>query len=147
VWKKNGRNTAEWDAMNHPEKISQRALKVLVAEDNIINQRIAVEMLHALGHTGVVVGDGTIALKCLAKLTFDVVLMDVMMPNMDGLETLAAIRAKEQTQRSHLPIIIVTAHTEPGEAARFRRAGADGYLPKPLDQAVLKAELHRLFPY
>jgi two-component system, sensor histidine kinase and response regulator len=147
VWEKNGGNTAALDAMNQPAKAPPRALKVLVAEDNIINQRIAVEMLHALGHTGVVVGDGVIALKCLAKLTFDVVLMDVMMPHMDGLAALAAIRAKEQTQGAHLPIIMVTAHTEPGEAARFRRAGADGYVPKPLDQDVLKAELHRLFPY
>jgi CheY-like chemotaxis protein len=147
VWEENGGNTAELDAMNQPAKASPRALKVLVADDNIINQRIAVEMLHSLGHTGVVVGDGAIALKCLAKLTFDVVLMDVMMPNMDGLAALAAIRAKDQTQGTHLPIIMVTAHTEPGEAARFRRAGADGYVPKPLDQDVLKAELHRLFPY
>lgn len=132
--------------MDHTAKPSPRALKVLVAEDNIINQRIAVQMLHALGHTGVVVGDGVIALKCLSKLKFDVVLMDVMMPNMDGLEALAAIRAKEQTLGGHLPIVMVTAHTEPGEAARFRRAGADGYLPKPLDLDALKAELHRLIP-
>ncbi len=147
VWEKNGGNTAELDDMNHPAKTPQRALKVLVAEDNIINQRIAVEMLHSLGHTGVVVGDGVIAMKCLSKLKFDVVLMDVMMPNMDGLEALAAIRAQEQSQGGHLPIIMATAHTEPGEAARFKRAGADGYLPKPLDQDALKAELHRLFSY
>lgn len=119
---------------------------MLVAEDNIINQRIAVELLHSLGHTGVVVGDGAIALKCLAKLKFDVVLMDVMMPHMDGLEALAAIRALEYTQGGHLPIIMATAHTEPGEAARYRRAGADGYLPKPLEIDALKVELHRLFP-
>ena len=73
-----------------------KGLKVLVAEDNIINQRVAVGMLSSLGHTGVVVGDGEKALKCLAKLKFDLVLMDVMMPNMDGLEALAAIRAQEQ---------------------------------------------------
>jgi CheY-like chemotaxis protein len=144
---KNGGNTAELDTMNQTLKAQPKALKVLVAEDNIINQRIAVEQLHALGHTGVVVADGAIALKCLTKLKFDVVLMDVMMPNMDGLQALAAIRAKEQTEGGHLPIVMVTAHNEPGEATRFKRAGADGYLPKPLDVNALKAELHRLIPY
>jgi CheY-like chemotaxis protein len=121
-----------------------RALKVLVAEDNIINQRLVVAMLSSLGHTGVVVGDGEKALKCLSKLKFDVVLMDVMMPNMDGIEALQAIRAQEQETGAHLPIVMATAHTEPGDAARFKRAGADGYLSKPIDVDQLKAELERL---
>jgi CheY-like chemotaxis protein len=121
-----------------------RALKVLVAEDNIINQRLVVAMLSSLGHTGVVVGDGEKALKCLSKLKFDMVLMDVMMPNMDGIEALQAIRAQEQETGGHLPIIMATAHTEPGDAARFKRAGADGYLSKPIDVDQLKAELERL---
>jgi CheY-like chemotaxis protein len=121
-----------------------RALKVLVAEDNIINQRLVVAMLSTLGHTGVVVGDGEKALKCLSKLKFDVVLMDVMMPNMDGIEALQAIRAQEQETGGHLPIVMATAHTEPGDAARFKRAGADGYLSKPIDIDQLKAELGRL---
>jgi CheY-like chemotaxis protein len=121
-----------------------RPLKVLVAEDNTINQRLAVGMLTALGHTGVVVGDGDKALKCLAKLSFDAVLMDVMMPVMDGLEAVAAIRAQEQTTGKHQPIIMATAHVEPGDAERFKRAGADGYLAKPIDQAQLQAELARV---
>jgi CheY-like chemotaxis protein len=121
-----------------------RALKVLIAEDNIINQRLAVGMLHELGHTGVVVGDGEKALKCLAKLKFDVVLMDVMMPVMDGIQALTAIRAQEQTQGGHLPVIMATAHNEPGDAARFKRAGADGFVGKPMDLDQLKAELTRV---
>jgi len=123
---------------------SSKPLKVLVAEDNIINQRLVVAMLHSLGHTGVVVGDGEKALKCLTKLKFDVVLMDVMMPNMDGIEALQAIRAREQEQGGHLPVIMATAHTEPGDAARFKRAGADGYLSKPIEIDQLNAELLRL---
>lgn len=123
---------------------SAQPLKVLVAEDNIINQRLVVAMLHSLGHTGVVVGDGEKALKCLTKLKFDVVLMDVMMPNMDGIEALQAIRAREQEQGGHLPVIMATAHTEPGDAARFKRAGADGYLSKPIEIDQLNAELLRL---
>lgn len=121
-----------------------RALKVLVAEDNTINQRLAIAMLTALGHTGVVVGDGDKALKCLSKLSFDVVLMDVMMPQMDGLEALAAIRLQEQTTGAHLPVIMATAHTEPGDRARFKKAGADGYVGKPIDQNALQAELLRV---
>lgn len=123
---------------------SSRQLKVLVAEDNIINQRLAVGMLNALGHTGVVVGDGEKALKCLAKLKFDVVLMDVMMPVMDGVQALAAIRAEEAAQGGRLPVIMATAHAEPGDAARFKRAGADGYVAKPLEIERLKTELHRV---
>jgi len=119
-------------------------LKVLVAEDNIINQRLVVAMLSELGHTGVVVNDGAKALKCLGKLSFDVVLMDVMMPVMDGIEALQAIRAGEVEGGPRLPVVMVTSHDEPGDAARFRRAGADGYLPKPLEMEALKAELARM---
>lgn len=121
-----------------------RPLKVLVVEDNVINQRLAVSMLHALGHTGVVVGDGEKALKCLAKLRFDVVLMDVMMPVMDGLQALHAIRLQEAQSGAHLQVVMATAHVEPGDAARFKRAGADGYLTKPIEIEQLEAELHRV---
>ncbi len=131
---------ANAQSKHHPA----RPLKVLVAEDNLINQRLVVAMLSTLGHTGVVVGDGDKALKCLAKLKFDVVLMDVMMPNMDGVQALQAIRAQEQAQGGHLPVIMATAHAEPGDAARFKRAGADGYVSKPIDVEQLKAELDRL---
>ncbi len=127
-----------------PYPATGRALKVLVAEDNIINQRLVIAMLSTLGHTGVVVGDGAKALKCLTKLQFDAVLMDVMMPTMDGLEALAAIRAQEQSNGGHLPIIMATAHTEPGDAAKFKRAGADGYVAKPIEIEQLQAELARV---
>ncbi len=121
-----------------------KKLKILVAEDNIINQRIAIGLLTTLGHTGVVVGDGEKALKCLSQLKFDAVLMDVMMPIMDGLETIAQIRAKEARQGGHLSIIMATAHTEPGDAQRFMQAGADGYVAKPMELNALQAELRRV---
>jgi CheY-like chemotaxis protein len=121
-----------------------KKLKILVAEDNTINQRIAVGLLTTLGHTGVIVGDGDKALKCLSKLNFDAVLMDVMMPQMDGLEALAHIRAKEAQEGGHLPIIMATAHTEPGDAQRFIQAGADGYVAKPMALKALQAELRRV---
>jgi CheY-like chemotaxis protein len=119
-------------------------LKVLVAEDNIINQRLVVGMLTQLGHTGMVVNDGAKALKCLSKMKVDVVLMDVMMPNMDGLEALAAIRELEASQGGHVPIIMATSHDEPGDAARYKRAGADGYLSKPLEIERLQSEISRV---
>lgn len=121
-----------------------RPLKILVAEDNTINQRLVVGMLSTLGHTGVVVGDGEKALKCLAKLQFDAVLMDVMMPLVDGMEALAAIRAQEQQTGAHLPVIMATAHTESGDKARFRQAGADGYVAKPIEIEQLRTELQRV---
>jgi CheY-like chemotaxis protein len=131
--------------MNRPTSAGAgRKLKVLVAEDNIINQRLVIGMLGALGHTGVVVGDGEKALRCLAQLQFDVVLMDVMMPVMDGIQALANIRSREQETGMHQPIIMATAHVEPGDAARFRRAGADGYVAKPIEIELLQSELDRV---
>ena len=118
-----------------------RPLKVLVAEDNVINQRVVIGMLTNLGHTGVIVGDGEKALRCLEKLKFDVVLMDVMMPNMDGIQALASIRAKETGTGGHIPVIMATSHDEPDDRARFQRAGADGYLAKPLQLELLRKEL------
>jgi CheY-like chemotaxis protein len=123
---------------------SAAGLKVLVAEDNIINQRLVVGMLTQLGHTGMVVNDGAKALKCLSKMKVDLVLMDVMMPNMDGLEALAAIRKLEESEGGHIPIIMATSHDEPGDAARYKRSGADGYLSKPLEIGRLEAEISRV---
>ena len=124
--------------------VAATGLKVLVAEDNIINQRLVVGMLTQLGHTGMVVNDGAKALKCLSKIKVDLVLMDVMMPNMDGLEALAAIRELEASQGGHVPIIMATAHDEPGDAARYKRSGADGYLSKPLEIGRLQSEISRV---
>lgn len=124
--------------------IPRRRLKILVAEDNVINQKIVTGLLSQLGHTGVIVSDGEKALKCLAKLQFDAVLMDVMMPNMDGLEALAHIREQEKASGMRLPVVMATAHDEHGDRARFERAGADGYVPKPMALEALHAELERV---
>lgn len=120
------------------------SLRVLVAEDNLINQRMALAMLTGLGHTGVVVGDGEKALKCLSKLKFDLVLMDVMMPVLDGLGALAAIRAQEQTTGAYMPVIMATAHTDPVEIQSFLALGADGYVAKPMEIGKLQAEFKRV---
>ncbi len=121
-----------------------RALHVLVAEDNIINQRVAIAMLKRLGHTGVVVDDGEKAMRALAQMKFDVVLLDVMMPIMDGLQVLAAVRANEQHTRVHQPIVMATAHDSPGDRERLLLSGADGYVAKPVDAPRLQAEFERV---
>ena len=115
-----------------------------MAEDSVINQKLAIAALGSLGHTGVVVNDGEKALRCLAQLSFDLVLMDVMMPVMDGLQALAAIRARERQGHAHLPVIMATSHNLPGDRERYLLSGADGYVAKPLDFARLQAEITRV---
>jgi CheY-like chemotaxis protein len=130
--------------MNEVPCMSNRPLKVLVAEDNLINQRLVTALLKTLGHTGVVVADGDKALKCLSQLQFDAVLMDVMMPVMDGLEALCALREQEKVTGTYLPVVMATAHAEPGDAEKFQAMGADGYVCKPIALEDLQKELARV---
>ncbi|MFZ6814314.1 response regulator [Undibacterium sp. Rencai35W] len=129
--------------MAQHSRSSSQSLSVLVVDDDYFMQRMAVTVLEALGHTGVVVDDGRKALDCLSKRRFDVVLMDVMMPVMDGLEALAAIRGREH-MGSRQRIIMVTGHAEPTDRMRLEQAGADGYISKPIDIAQLLRELDRV---
>ncbi len=122
-----------------------KPLKVLVADDNPVNRRLMISILGVMGHTGMVVRDGVDALKCLSKHPFDLVLMDVMMPNMNGLEALEAIRSQEQVQGGHLPVIMVTAHSDGIDQFKYRQAGADGFVSKPVHLDTLHSELNRLF--
>jgi two-component system, sensor histidine kinase and response regulator len=107
-------------------------LRVLLAEDNAVNQRLAALLLEKRGHCVVVAANGREALEALEKEEFDLVLMDVQMPEMDGLETTAAIRTKERGSGRHLPVIALTAHSMKGDAERCLSAGMDGYLSKPI---------------
>jgi CheY-like chemotaxis protein len=100
--------------------------------------------LSNLGHTGVVVGDGEKALRALAKLKFDVVLMDVMMPVMDGITALRLLRAQEALGRPRTPVLMVTAHAMTGDKERFLSEGADGYVSKPMSQQALHKEIMRV---
>ena len=120
-------------------------LKVLVADDNPVNRRLMIGILGVMGHTGMVVRDGVDALRCLSKHPFDLVLMDVMMPKMNGLDALAAIRSQEQVQGGHLPVIMVTAHSDGIDQFKYRQAGADGFVSKPIHLETLRLELQRLF--
>ena len=109
-----------------------RGLSILLAEDHAVNQKMAVRMLEALGHTATVVGDGREAVAAWEVGTFDLVLMDVQMPEMDGLEAVAAIRERERRRGGHVPVIALTAHAMKGDRQRCLAAGMDGYLSKPL---------------
>jgi CheY-like chemotaxis protein/HPt (histidine-containing phosphotransfer) domain-containing protein len=119
-------------------------LRVLVAEDNAVNQQVAVGMLERAGHTAVVAGNGREALAHLERETFDLVLMDVQMPELDGLETTTAIRERERATGAHIPIVAVTAHALRGDAERCLAAGMDDYLAKPLQPRELRAAIQRV---
>ena len=107
-------------------------LRILLAEDNLVNQKLASRILENQGHMVVVASDGAQALGTLEKQAFDLVLMDAQMPVMDGFECTAAIRRLEQATRAHIPIIAMTAHAMVGDRQRCLQAGMDGYIAKPV---------------
>lgn len=119
-------------------------MRVLVADDNPINTRTAARILRELGHGGVLVNDGEQVLKALVQKPFDLVLLDVNMPILDGPATLKAIQAREAAGASHVPVVFVTAHDLPSDRTRYLALGADGFLVKPLESGALLAELRRL---
>jgi CheY-like chemotaxis protein len=111
---------------------SGRRLHVLLAEDNAVNQRLALRLLEKHGHTVAVAGNGREAVEAVTRECFDLVLMDVQMPEMDGLEATTLIRAREETVGGHVPILALTAHAMKGDRERCLEAGMDGYLAKPI---------------
>ena len=119
-------------------------LEVLLAEDHPVNQKVAVRMLERLGHSVVVAPDGAHALRALRSGRFDVVLMDLQMPEMDGFEAVRAIRAGEAGTGRRLPVLALTAHAMQGDRERCLDAGFDGYLAKPVRQAELVEALGTL---
>jgi len=118
-----------------------RRLRVLLAEDNAVNQRLAARVLQKQGHTVVIAGNGRTALEAVARELFDVVLMDVQMPDMNGFEATAAIRAREQITRRRTPIIALTAHAMKGDRERCLEAGMDAYVTKPIRSDELFAAI------
>jgi CheY-like chemotaxis protein len=123
-----------------------RGFRILVCEDNLINQKVAMRMLNSQGHAVTIGDDGRKALAALEAEPFDVVLMDVQMPVMDGLEAVAEIRKREKSRGGHIPVIAMTAHTLKGDRERCRAAGMDGYVSKPIDKRQLFETLDRLTP-
>ncbi|HEY3455077.1 MAG TPA: response regulator, partial [Bryobacteraceae bacterium] len=121
-------------------------LRILLAEDNTINQRLTVRLLEKRGHHVVAVNDGVEALEALERDSFDLVLMDIQMPRMDGFQATAAIREREKSSGAHLPIIAITAYVLKGDAERCLRAGMDGYIPKPISPKDLIAIVETVSP-
>jgi PAS domain S-box-containing protein len=121
----------------------QTSLSVLVAEDNAVNQLLATRLLEKRGHRVVIATNGREALEAIAKDRFDLVLMDVQMPEMDGLQATLSLREieKEKGDRFHQPVIALTAHAMKGDQERCLTAGMDGYLTKPIEPQELDAIL------
>jgi CheY-like chemotaxis protein len=113
-------------------------LKILLAEDNLVNQKLAMRLLEKDGHQVTLAQNGKDALSLLERSAFDLVLMDVQMPEMDGLTAAAVIRKQEQVSRLHIPIIALTAHATKEDYARCLQAGMDGYVAKPVSPANLR---------
>ena len=122
----------------------KKRLKILVAEDNIINQKVAAHILQKYGNSVVLAGNGFEALRAWKKEKFDLILMDIQMPKMDGLKTTEKIRKEEKNTGKHIPIIALTAHAMKGDRERCLEAGMDGYASKPLNADELFAVIEEV---
>jgi two-component system sensor histidine kinase/response regulator len=127
-----------------PPARTGRALRLLLAEDNLVNQKLAARLLEKQGHSVVIVGNGTEAVQAVERQPFDLVLMDVQMPEMDGFEATAAIRQREGGSRRHLPIVAMTAYAMKGDRERCLAAGMDGYVSKPIQPRELWQAIEKL---
>jgi len=138
----NGRDISRV-ASPEPEK-APRSLRILLAEDSLVNQKLAIGLLKKRGHEVVVVNNGREAVAALATDQFDLVLMDMQMPEMDGDEATAVIRAGEKESGEHIPIVAMTAHAMEGDRERCLEAGMDDYLSKPVRANNLYATIESL---
>lgn len=140
-----GIRVIEPEEVAESDKLSEvRPLHILLAEDSVMNQRLAIGLLEKHGHTVVVANDGNEALAALDEQEFDLLLMDVQMPEMDGLNATKAIRLRERSTGHHVPIIAMTAHAMKGDRERCLEAGMDAYVPKPVRPKALFAAMHRV---
>jgi CheY-like chemotaxis protein len=120
-------------------------LRVLVAEDNPVNQKLAQHLLERRGHTPILVGNGRAAVEQTGRERFDLILMDLQMPEMDGFEATAAIRQRErEAGRPRAPIIALTAHAMQGDRRRCLDADMDGYVAKPIKPVELFEVIDRV---
>lgn len=118
-------------------------LNILLAEDNLVNQKLAIRLLEKSGHTVMVVSDGRLAVEAVKTSDFDLILMDCQMPIMGGFEATALIRAQEEGQSDRIPVIALTANAMKGDRERCIEAGMDDYVSKPIKPAELNAAISR----
>jgi two-component system, sensor histidine kinase and response regulator len=141
---RNGEQSASPDLITrHSLPVSRSELRILLAEDNVVNQKVVRRMLERLSHFVTIASTGYEVLSALEQQTFDLILMDIQMPEMDGFETTAAIREKEQTG-ARIPIIALTAHAMSGDRERCLAMGMDGYATKPISLIELNNEINRI---
>jgi CheY-like chemotaxis protein/HPt (histidine-containing phosphotransfer) domain-containing protein len=122
---------------------SKKGLRILLAEDNPVNQKLALKLLEKQGHRVQVAASGKEALAALGRERFDLVVMDVQMPEMDGLEATRAIRERERVTGDHVPVIAMTAHAMSGDRERCLEAGMDAYVAKPIQKKELLATIRK----
>ncbi|OGD22126.1 MAG: hypothetical protein A2Y69_04310 [Candidatus Aminicenantes bacterium RBG_13_59_9] len=135
---------AEAGGRNSGAMPNRRAYRILIAEDNLVNQRVAIYMLEKQGHQVTGAMNGEEALSAMEKENFELVLMDVQMPKMDGFQATRLIRAKERETSGHIPIIAMTAHAMKGDRERCLEMGMDDYIAKPLNVKQLSETIARV---
>jgi signal transduction histidine kinase/ActR/RegA family two-component response regulator len=135
---------AEISTLEDAAPLAARALRILVADDNAVNQRLAARLLEKRGHLVTTVSSGREVLDVLEHERFDVAIVDVQMPDVDGLTATGIIRAREKASGRHLPIVAMTAHAMSGDRERCLEAGMDGYVAKPIDPTTLVNEIQRV---
>jgi two-component system, sensor histidine kinase and response regulator len=140
---RSGSSTTEMFGKISSEQNSTHRLRVLVADDNHINQKVISSLLNKMGHRADVVGNGKEALEAFKLVPYDMVLMDIQMPEADGLETCRQIRALEASKGRHTPIIAITAHARKVDRDECLAAGMDDYVSKPINPGDLKAAIAR----
>ena len=126
------------------DRTEETGLRILLAEDNLVNRKVASSLLEKQGHRVRSAENGEVALAALARETFDIILMDVQMPVLDGLEATQRIRESELVNGGHIPIIALTAHALAGDRQRCIDAGMDGYVTKPIRAAQLFSAIERV---
>ena len=138
-----GKDTQMAQEVHPAASSSARPLRILLAEDNEVNRRLAQRLLEKQGHSVITAINGIQVLEVLLRETVDLVLMDIQMPEMDGIEATRSIRQREKPGATHLPIIALTAHAMSGDRQRCLNAGMDGYLTKPIQPDELRRGIEK----
>jgi CheY-like chemotaxis protein len=134
------------EQVRQPEALREEGSRrrVLLAEDNLVNQKLAQRLLEKRGFEVTIAGDGELALQALEKGAFDLVLMDVQMPNMDGITATTKVREREKLSGGRIPILAMTAHALKGDEERCLAAGMDGYVTKPIRPVEMFAAIDKV---
>ena len=137
----NKKRPEELKRLPEPEPDSDNEIRILIVEDNVINQRVAKRMVENMGFKTEIANNGQEALDMLAERYYDLILLDVQMPVLDGLRTAQKIRIREMNTGRHIPIIAMTAHAQKEDRDRCLEAGMDDYISKPINMKILQEKI------